>query len=131
LCNFLFTITVTNMRVRFIRKETIESYVRANASAKKGFEEWLSKIQVGDWENLNDIKNTFNHADLLGDSSNRVVFDIGGNKYRMICVLFFGELKVHLSLRWIGTHADYTKLEKGQKQYTAENYKDYEPRKGA
>jgi len=39
------------------------------------------------------IKYTFGTTDLLGKGSNRVCFDIGGNNYRMICKIAFGEKK--------------------------------------
>jgi mRNA interferase HigB len=35
----------------------------------------------------------------------------------MICKYNFGETKVHLFIKWIGTHADYTKLCKEGEQY--------------
>jgi len=65
---------------------------------------------------------TFNSADILGNGSERVVFNIGGNKYRMICKYHFGETKVHLFVNWIGTHSEYTKLCNEGKQYTVNVY---------
>jgi HigB_toxin, RelE-like toxic component of a toxin-antitoxin system len=59
---------------------------------------------------------------LLGRGSNRVVFDIGGSNYRMICKYAFGEKQVHLFICWIGTHAEYDKLCAGREQYTVTNY---------
>jgi len=61
-------------------------------------------------------------ADLLGKGSNRVVFDIGGNNYRMICKYWFGRTKAHLYIKWLGTHAEYDALCSENKQYSAENY---------
>ena len=69
-----------------------------------------------------DILETFGAGDLLGRGSNRVVFDIGGNNYRMICKYAFGERQVHLFICWIGTHAEYDKLCAGREQYTITNY---------
>jgi len=54
---------------------------------------------------------------LLGSGSFRVVFDIAGNKFRMICKYGFGENEVHLFICWIGAHAEYDKLCKEEKQY--------------
>jgi len=65
---------------------------------------------------------TFGSADLLGNSSNRVVFDIAGNTYRMICKYAFGDKQVHLFVCWIGTHTDYDKLCKLNEQYTVSDY---------
>ncbi|MGZ8525644.1 MAG: type II toxin-antitoxin system HigB family toxin [Chitinophagaceae bacterium] len=49
------------------------------------YEEWLSKIKWADW-NSGDIKNTFPDADLLGRGFFRVIFDIAGTRFRMICI---------------------------------------------
>jgi mRNA interferase HigB len=65
---------------------------------------------------------TFPGTDLLGDGSNRAVFDIGGNKYRMIGKYAFGDNQVHLFVCWIGTHAEYNKLCKAGEQYHVSKY---------
>lgn len=68
------------------------------------------------------IKRTFNSADLLGKSSNRVIFDIGGNNYRMICKYVFGKAQIHLFVCCIGTHAAYNKLCASGVLYTVNVY---------
>jgi mRNA interferase HigB len=110
------------MRVHLIRKETIEEYVKEHARSKPSFEEWLSALKSAEWKKADDIQLTYGSSDLLGRGSNRVVFDIGGNKYRMICKYAFGEKMVHLFICWIGTHAEYDKLNKENKQYTICKY---------
>jgi mRNA interferase HigB len=65
---------------------------------------------------------TYGSADLLGDGSNRIVFNIGGNNYRMICKYVFGEKQVHLFVCWIGTHTAYVKLCNKKEQYTVNIY---------
>jgi len=79
--------------------------------------EWVNKIKVADWNKPEEIKNTFATADLLGNKSSRVIFNIGGNKYRLIVKYYFGKKEIHLFICWIGTHAAYTKLCKENKQY--------------
>ena len=110
------------MKVHLIRKETIESSVAGNARSKPSFAIWLTAIKYADWNAPSDIKQTFGAADLLGNSSSRVVFDIGGNNYRMICKYAFGNKQVHLFICWIGTHAEYDKLCNNEEQYTITNY---------
>ena len=110
------------MKVHLIRKETIEEFARHNAQSRIPFTEWLTKIRYADWEEPVNIKNTFPSTDLLGNSSSRVVFDIGGNTYRMICKYAFGNKEVHLFVSWIGTHAAYDKLCANNEQYTISNY---------
>lgn len=74
-------------------------------------------FKVGFCETFAYLIKTFNHADILGRGVNRVVFNIGGNSYRLICKYFFGRTMVHLFVVWVGTHAEYDKLCGEQKQY--------------
>jgi len=110
------------MRVHLIRKETIERYVVANVRSRSSFAIWLAAVKHADWHVPSDIKETFGSADILGRSSNRVVFDIAGNNYRMICRYVFGEKQVHLFICWIGTHAEYDELCDHLEQYIVTNY---------
>ena len=68
------------MKVHLIKKNTIEKYVTANARSKSSFRLWLTNLKYSDWEQPRDIIATFGVADLLGNGSNRVVFDIGGKQ---------------------------------------------------
>ena len=110
------------MKVHLIKKQTIEEYVAANARSRSSFNTWLSLVKYADWNQPADIKKTFGSSDLLGNSSNRVIFDIGGNNYRMICKYAFGENQVHLFVCWIGTHAEYDELCNRNLQYTVNTY---------
>lgn len=110
------------MKVHLIRKKTIEHFVLYNARSRPSFEEFMEKLKSADWEKPTDMKETFSATDLLGKSCNRVVFNIGGNAYRMICKFAFGEIQVHLFICWIGTHAAYSKLCDAQEQYTISNF---------
>lgn len=110
------------MKVHLIKKQSIENYVRQNAAAKAAFNTWLSTIRFAEWDAPKDITATFNSADLLGNHSKRVVFNIGGNNYRMICTYNFGKQMAHLFINWIGTHAEYSKLCIRNHQYEVNNF---------
>ncbi|HYF31884.1 MAG TPA: type II toxin-antitoxin system HigB family toxin [Chitinophagaceae bacterium] len=110
------------MKVHLIRKESIETYSVRHAPSRRSFNEWLLKIKYADWKIPEDIQMTFGATDLLGNSSNRVIFNIGGNNYRMICKYWFGKTKVHLYIKWIGSHAEYDALCKDGRQYTIDSF---------
>ena len=93
------------MKVHLIKIQSIEDYILKNARSRVSFEIWLSIIKRADWNEPNEIISTYNSADILGRSSDRIVFSIGGNNYRLICKYYFGNMKVHLFVKWIGTHA--------------------------
>lgn len=97
-------------------------FMQKNAQSKAPFAVWLSIIKQVDWNKPMDIISSFNNADMLGNGSKRVVFNIGGNKFRLICHYYFGKNRVHLFVNWVGTHAEYTKLCLERKQYTVNEY---------
>lgn len=110
------------MKVLLIRRETIVDFARHNAQSRTSFEEWLTKVKYADWSTPAHMQETFGTADLLVKSSARVVFDIGGNKYRMICKYAFGDRQVHLFVCWKGTHAAYDDLCAKGEQYSVSIY---------
>ncbi|MEO6833915.1 MAG: type II toxin-antitoxin system HigB family toxin [Chitinophagaceae bacterium] len=110
------------MKVHLIRKKAIDDFTRQNAQGRNVFEEWCIKLKYADWETPADIKRTFPSTDLLGNGSNRAVFDIGGNKFRLIAKYAFGAKQVHLFICWIGIHAEYSRLCNADKQYEVSDY---------
>jgi mRNA interferase HigB len=110
------------MRVHLIKRQTIEDYVGGQARSKPSFANWLTALNNADWNKPEDIRQTFGSADLLGGGSHRVVFDIGGNNYRLIGKYNFGKKQVHLFVCWIGTHAEYDHLCNRNEQYTVNIY---------
>lgn len=110
------------MKIRLIKRKSIEDFTYNNAASRSPFRLWLASVKRADWMEPGDITESFRSADLLGNGSNRVVFDIAGNNYRMICKYHFGVTKVHLYIKWIGSHSEYTKLCNDNKQYIVNNY---------
>jgi mRNA interferase HigB len=110
------------MKVRLIRKESIESYVLQNARTRSSFRIWLTLLKQADWNEPGDIAETFGLADLLGNGCNRVIFNIACNNYRMICKYQFGLTRAHLSIKWIGSHDEYTAVCNKNEQYTVNAY---------
>jgi mRNA interferase HigB len=110
------------MKVHLIKKQTLEGFAVQHPRSRTSLEDWVARLRFADWEQPGDIKYTYNAADILGKSSNRVIFDIAGNNYRMICKFVFGAKQVHLFVCWIGAHAEYDKICKQGDQYTINLY---------
>ena len=110
------------MRVHLVRHSTLENFAYINAQSRTCIAKWLGKIAAADWNQPGDIKLTCPSADFLGRGSTRVIFDLGGNNYRMICKYVFGRKQVHLYICWIGSHPHYDQLCKQLKQYTINIY---------
>lgn len=76
------------------------------------FMKFYAKLKSVTWQNPNDILNTFNTADIIKcNPSNRVVFNVGGNKYHLITGYYFGKSIVNLYVKFVGTHAKYDKID--------------------
>jgi len=106
------------MRVRLIKAKSIAEYCTQQARGRSSFSIWITQLRYANWESPADIFSTFGAADLIGNGTNRVVFNVGGNTYRVICKYYFGMNQVHLFVKWVGTHAEYTKLCEHNDQYT-------------
>lgn len=120
-CELIQT-SVIFVKVHLIKRQTIEAFALANARSRVSLALWLTAVKYADWNQAADIQATFGAADLLGKGTSRVVFNIGGNNYRMICKYAFGQKQVHLFVCWIGIHAEYDKLCNDNKQYTVNIY---------
>ena len=110
------------MKVRLIKRKSIEYFSLQNARSRSSFRLWLALLKRADWAKPGDITETYGSADLLGNGSNRVVFNIAGNQYRMICKYHIGLARIHLYIKWIGTHAEYTKLCDNSEQYNIQHF---------
>lgn len=113
----LLNLNCEGMKVNLIKKKTIHDFVIGHSNGRKDFDKWLKLILVADWNSPKDIQVLFPSADLLGNGVNRAVFNIGGNKFRLIASYYFGMKSVRLYIKWIGTHSEYDELCKDGKQY--------------
>lgn len=110
------------MKVHIIKEQTIRDYMLKYPSSTAGFNQWLTLTRIAFWEKPADIVKLFPSSDILGNGSQRVVFNICGNRYRMIVTYHFGKGMVHLFITWIGTHAEYSRLCSHNQQYTIKIY---------
>lgn len=68
---------------------------------------WYQVVRNSAWSNPNDIKNDFGNASIL--QNGRVVFNIGGNKYRLVVWINYPLEIVYV--KFIGTHAQYDRID--------------------
>ena len=90
------------------RKTLIEFYQQSgNKDARGVLEAWYYEAKHAQWASPADIKAQYRSASILKD--NRVVFNIAGNKYRLIVRLNYDSKTVFI--RFIGTHREYDKID--------------------
>lgn len=92
--------------MRIIAKKKLVEYYTAHPQAKSALDEWYEKTEKADWQCFNDIKQTFNTVDYVGNQ--HYVFNIKGNDFRLVVVVKFTPKNVYI--RFIGTHAEYDKI---------------------
>ncbi len=68
---------------------------------------WFREAEVAEWRSPADIKRHYATASFVGDD--RVVFNIGGNKYRLVVAVRY-ELGI-VFIRFVGTHAQYDRID--------------------
>ena len=92
--------------MRIISERTIRIYYEAHLEAKSALQDWAAKVKEASWQNLADMKQTFNSVDCVGNQ--HYVFNIKGNDFRLVAVVKFTVQFV--LIRFIGTHAEYDKI---------------------
>lgn len=93
--------------MRIITRAMLVMYWRRNSRAKTGLVHWHKLTKVADWRGFQDVRATFPHADPVRVRSGRnvVVFDIGGNKYRLITAIHYDRGRVYTLM--ILSHKEY------------------------
>lgn len=93
--------------MRIIAKKVLREFWEKHADAEKPLKAWFADSKNTLWKNSMDIKQYYRNASFLAD--NRVVFNIKGNKYRLIVIINYDFGIVYI--RFIGTHKEYDKID--------------------
>ena len=96
--------------MRIIALSTLRSFWEdkaAYADAREPTLAWYRHALTADWRSPADVKRDFGTASILRDG--RVVFNIAGNKYRLVVWINYPYRVVYV--RFIGTHAQYDKID--------------------
>ena len=95
--------------MHIIKPRTIREYERQYPDARASLENWLIKVKAAKWDDISDVKQTFNSVDpvVLQDGETVTIFNISGNKYRLITTVRYRKKKV-FTLTFL-THAEYSK----------------------
>jgi mRNA interferase HigB len=87
-------------------KSTITQFAEKYPDVQEALMNWFRVTKLADWSCFADVKKDFNAVDSVGND--RFVFDIKGNHYRLIALIFFNKRTV--MIRFIGTHKEYDKI---------------------
>ncbi len=93
--------------MRIIARKTLQTFWEDHADAEQPLKAWFAEAARADWQSMMDIKARYAHASVV--DSERVVFNIGGNKFRLVVKVWFGGRTVWI--KFVGTHRDYNTLD--------------------
>lgn len=92
--------------MRVISQKTLKDFWQIHADCEQQLKTWYHETVKANWSNHNELKEEYPNASIL--QNNRVVFNIKGNKYRLIVKINY-EFQI-IWIRFIGTHKDYDKI---------------------
>lgn len=90
--------------MRVISNKALTDFTELHPLAGEPMQAWRKIIESRTFANFSELKETFNATDRV---SNYYVFDVGGNKYRIISAIHFNQQK--LFVRSVFTHKEYDK----------------------
>jgi len=82
----------------------LADFTSVHQSANAPLQAWRKAIESGRFTDFAQLRSTFNSVDKVG---NYHVFNVGGNKYRVIASIHFNTQTVYL--RHVFTHQEYSK----------------------
>jgi mRNA interferase HigB len=90
--------------MRIIIRRRILEFTEKHPDSAAALNTWHKIISKSDYASFNELRKTFPNADVV---SNLTVFNIGGNRYRLIAAVHYNKKIVYI--RHILTHAEYDK----------------------
>ena len=85
-----------------------ETYRGADQAAlEQALKAWYREVKKAEWKNAGELKSKYRSASIVGNG--RVVFNICGNKFRLIVGVNYAVKVVYI--KWLGTHAEYDDID--------------------
>lgn len=89
-----------------IAKKVLRDFWQKYSDSTEQLKTWYKEASSANWKSPVDIKTTYANASIL--KTGRVVFNICGNKYRLIVDINY--VRKWVFIRFIGTHTEYDKV---------------------
>lgn len=90
--------------MHIISRKALRAFAQRHPDSESALDAWFRIIRTNQFANLVDLRRVFPHADLVGTL---VVFNIGGNKYRLIAAIHFNRQKLYI--RHVLTPEEYNR----------------------
>jgi mRNA interferase HigB len=88
--------------VEIVNESELHSFAKKHSNARRPLANWIDVTRSAAWKSFAEVRKTFGSADYIKD---QVVFDVGGNNYRLISLIDYPAQRVYV-LEMM-THAEY------------------------
>ena len=102
-----YLVTPYTFYMRIISKKPLREFWIKYPDAEQPLKSWHGVVRSALWRSPAEVKVVFRNESLVG--SNRVVFNIAGNKYRLVVFVKYSIQRVYVC--FIGTHSEYDKID--------------------
>ncbi|MFM2161695.1 MAG: hypothetical protein RLZZ383_1207 [Pseudomonadota bacterium] len=94
-----------------ITAKTVEAFAHAHPAAKQALSDWVAVVKAARWQSPADLQTCVRGARPIANK--RVIFNIHGNDYRIVCELQYADATMNgiVRVQFIGTHAEYDKID--------------------
>lgn len=105
--------------MRIIARSTLHAFVESlvghkdRQAVKAALDAWFHDAKRARWRSMADVKRRYATASIIG--SDRVVFNIKGNSYRLVAAVDFE--KGIVWIKWIGSHKEYDRINVAKVQH--------------
>jgi mRNA interferase HigB len=99
--------------MRIIARRTLREFIASRAghrdqpALEAALDAWFDEVRKARWRSTADVKRLYATASIV--TSDRIVFNIKGNSYRLVVAVDFEKSIVWI--KWIGTHRDYDRID--------------------
>jgi mRNA interferase HigB len=93
--------------MRVIAKKILREFWERHNDSEEQLKIWYKEASKAVWRSPADIKTDYARASIL--KNNRVIFNICGNKYRLVVEINY--IRQWVFIRFIGTHRDYDEID--------------------
>ncbi len=93
--------------MRIISRKKLREFWESHPDARVSLEAWFADVKQAEWKTPNDIKTVYRNVSFV--ANNRVIFNIKGNKYRLIVAVQYTYQLVYI--RFVGTHEEYDEVD--------------------
>src|SRR5712691_2246831 len=95
--------------MRIISRKRLREFAHRHPDAAEPLQNWYLVVRDAEWQSLQDVRRVYPHADsvTVGSGNTVTVFNICGNKYRLIAAIHYNRQRVYV-LRLL-RHAEYSK----------------------